>query len=73
MSNIEELEAAIRNLPSEDQFRLAQRIQDLLWDAWDHQIEEDARADRLDHILAEVEDDIVAGWTKPLNEIVDDS
>jgi len=73
MSSIEEIEAAIRKLPSEDQFRLAQRIQDVLWEAWDRQIEDDSRAGRLDHILAEVEADIVAGRTKPLDEILDDS
>ena len=73
MSTIEEIEAAIRKLPSEDQYRLAQRIQDVLWEAWDRQIEEDSKTGRLDHILTEVEADIAAGRTKPLDEILDDS
>ena len=73
MSMIEEIEAAIRKLPAEDQLRLAQRIQDVLWEAWDRQIEDDSRAGRLDHILAEVDADIAAGRTKPLDEILDDS
>ncbi len=73
VSTIEEIEAAVRKLPAEDQYRLAQRLQDVLWEAWDRQIEEDARAGRLDSLLAEVEADIAAGRTKPLDEIVDHS
>lgn len=73
MSTIEEIEAAIRTLPSDDQYRLAQRIQDVLWEAWDRQIEEDAKAGRLDHMLAEVDADIAAGRVKPLDEILDHS
>ena len=73
MSTIEEIEAAIRTLPAHDQYRLAQRIQDVLWEAWDRQIEEDAEAGRLDHILEEVDADIAAGRVKPLDEILDHS
>ncbi len=73
MSTVEEIEAAVRKLSAEEQYRLARRLQDVLWEAWDRQIEEDARSGRLDHILAEVEADIAAGRTKPLDEIVDDS
>jgi len=71
MITLEEIESAIRKLPSEEQYRLAQRIQDVLSDAWDRQIEEDSEAGRLDQILTEVEDDIVARRTKPLDEILD--
>ena len=71
MTTLEEIESAIRKLPSEEQYRLAQRIQDVLSDAWDRQIEEDSEAGRLDQILTEVEDDIVARRTKPLDEILD--
>jgi hypothetical protein len=73
MSTVEEIEAAVRGLPATDQARLAHRLQDILWEAWDHQIEEDARSGRLDHVLAEVDADIAAGRTKPLDEVVDDS
>ena len=73
MSTIEEIEAAVRDLPAHEQVRLAKRLGDLLWEAWDRQIEEDARTGRLDHILTEVEADIAAGRTKPLNEVFDHS
>jgi len=73
MSMIDDIEAVIRGLPSEDQYRLARRLQDVLWAAWDRQIEEDAAAGRLDHLLDEVEADITAGRTRPLNELLDNS
>ena len=73
MSTVEEIEAAVRKLPSEEQYRLATRLQDVLWEAWDRQIEEDASSGRLDHIISEVEADIAAGRTRPLDELLDNS
>jgi hypothetical protein len=66
MSTVAEIEAAISNLPPQD---FAQ-IRDWLLERdnllWDKQIEEDAAAGRLDHVIAEVESDIAAGRIKPL-------
>lgn len=73
MGTVEEIEAAVRKLPAEEQFKLAKRLNDVLWEAWDHQIEEDASSGRLGHIVPEVEADIAAGRTKPLDELLDDS
>ena len=73
MSTIEEIEVAVRQLPVDDQIELARRLRDLLWETWDHQIEEDAKSGRLDPHIAEVESDIAAGRTEPLNEVLDDS
>ncbi len=73
MSTVEEIEAAVRSLPMEKQFELAQRLHDVLWDVWDRQIEDDAKSGRLDHILGEVEADITSGKTKPLDEVLDNS
>jgi hypothetical protein len=39
-------------------------------DAWDRQIDADAKAGRLDHLWAEAMEDIKAGRTKPLDEIL---
>ena len=64
---IQEIEAAVRKLPAKDQ--VAQRLRDVLWQAWDRQIEQDAKAGLLDPIVAEVEADIAAGRTQPLSEI----
>jgi hypothetical protein len=73
MSTVTEIEAAISNLPPQD---FAQ-IRDWLLERdnllWDKQIEEDSAAGRLDHVIAEIEDDIAAGRVKPLNEIINGS
>jgi hypothetical protein len=73
MSTVAEIEAAISNLPPQD---FAQ-IRDWLLERdnllWDKQIEEDAATGRLDSIIAEIEGDIAAGRTKPLNEVINGS
>jgi len=73
MGTVEEIEAAIRALPIDDQKVLALKLNDLYWSAWDEQIEVDAADGRLDSIIAEVENDIRTGKTKPLDEIIDNS
>ena len=73
MSTVEEIEAAVRKLPAEEQYRLAKRLQDVLGEAWDRQIEEDAASGRLDHIISEVATDIAAGRAAPLDELLDNS
>ena len=72
-STVEEIEAAVRKLPAGEQYRLAKRLQDVLWEAWERQIEKDAASGRLDHVLSEVEADIARGRTRPLDELLDDS
>ena len=66
MSTVAEIEAAISNLPPQD---FAQ-IRDWLLERdnllWDKQIEEDAVAGRFNHVIAEIEDDIIAGRVKSL-------
>ncbi len=42
-------------------------------DPWDEQIERDASDGRLDAVLKRVRDDIQAGRTKPLDEVIDNS
>jgi hypothetical protein len=73
MSTVAEIEAAISNLPPQD---FAQ-VRDWLLERdnllWDKQIEEDAAAGRLDHIIEEIEGDIADGRIKPLNEVINGS
>lgn len=73
MSTVQEVETAIRNLPLDEQYALVHRLSDLLWEAWDQQIEADANAGRLGPILSEVNADITAGRTKPLDKILNNS
>ncbi len=73
MSTVEEIEAAIEKLPQDAQRELAHRLDVRLWDAWDAEIESDAEAGRLDHLVADVESDIANGRIKPLNDVLDHS
>jgi hypothetical protein len=42
-------------------------------DEWEKQIERDSNAGKLDHLLAELKDDIRAGRVKPLDEVINAS
>jgi len=73
MSTVDEIEAAIGQLPPQDFARLRDWLleQDNL--RWDKQIEEDAAAGRLDHIIEKIDSDIAKGRTKSLDEIINGS
>ena len=73
MSTVAEIEAAISNLPPHDFAQLRDWLLERDNLLWDKQIEEDAAAGRLDHVIAEIEGDIAAGRTKPLNEVINGS
>ena len=61
-----ELEKAIADLPREQLSQFAKWFQEYMADEWDRQIEKDAAAGKLDHILKKVDEDIAAGRSKPL-------
>ncbi len=72
MRSVADIQAEIEKLSSADQRRLADWLEELQADAWDAQIEEDIKAGRLDHLIAQAEADIAAGRTKPLDEVLND-
>jgi hypothetical protein len=41
-------------------------------DEWEKQVERDSKAGKLDHLLAELKEDIKAGRVKPLNEVINE-
>ncbi len=65
MSTVEEIEAAIEDLPREQFFQLLEWVRERFEDAWDRQIEEDVRAGRLDRLADEALEDYHAGRTTP--------
>ena len=69
--NIREIEKAIDGLPREEFFELVRRLRERHSDEWDRQIEEDARAGRLDPLWAEAEKEIAEGKARPLDELLD--
>ena len=71
VSTVKEIESAIKQLPPKEKWNLLHRFHDALWSEWDKQIEADAVAGRLNHLVQEVEEDIAAGRVKPLDEIID--
>lgn len=71
MSTVAELQAEIVRLSAADRRELARWFAEIEADAWDAQIEDDIRAGRLDHLIAQAEADIAAGRTRPLDEVLD--
>ena len=71
MSTISEIQAAIAKLSPAEKIQLERWFAELQADTWDAQIEEDIKAGRLDHLIAQAEADIAAGRTRPLDEVLD--
>jgi hypothetical protein len=69
MDRVEEIEAAINNLPPEDYQRLSQWFRELEQTRWDEQIDRDSAAGRLDFLFEEAESEAVQGllhdWPPP--------
>jgi hypothetical protein len=65
MSTVQEIEAAIEQLPRNDLFKLTDWISSKFSDAWDNEIEEDIKAGRLDHLAQAALSEFRAGKTIP--------
>ena len=61
MGTVDEIKAAIQNLPPEDQARLADWVVERFEKDWDRQIAADIEAGKLDSLLEEVDRDAKAG------------
>lgn len=53
MITVEELEIAVDSLTQEEYSRFRRWFLDRDWERWDHEIEEDAKAGRLDFLVRE--------------------
>jgi hypothetical protein len=65
MSTVEEIEIAIDELPRDKFFELITWIKGQFEDQWDRQIEEDAKAGKLDRFAREALVEYQAGRTTP--------
>ncbi|HEY2412659.1 MAG TPA: hypothetical protein VGI40_10475 [Pirellulaceae bacterium] len=66
MSTVEEITAAIRQLPKDDVARVQEWLQDFAERLWDEQIERDEKAGRLDALIDKALEEHRAGRTRPL-------
>lgn len=73
MVTLDEIEAAIHQLPESRVRELAARLQDYIDDMWDRQLETDLESGTLDALIAKAEDDIAAGRIKELNEVLNNA
>lgn len=70
MNSIQEIEVAIMRLSKVEARKLSNWLQEYLDDAWDRQIEEDAKSGRLDKLIQRANADITSDRVKPLDEVL---
>ena len=64
----------MKRLPEREKGAFLERLRDVDFeDAWDRQIDQDARAGRLDNAWQQALNDIHAGRTKPLDQVIDNA
>ena len=73
MSTVGEIIEAVKKLPEREKSEFLERLVDVDFDdAWDRQLEADAKAGRLDPLWQEAMEDIKAGRTKPWRQVRSD-
>jgi hypothetical protein len=70
MTNLPEIESAIKQLPENDIRQLAAWLQNYLDERWDQQIEADFTSGKLDRLLSQAEADILNNQVKDLDEVL---
>ncbi len=73
MVTLNEIEAAIQQLPDSEIWELAARLQAYVDDLWDRQMEADVESGKLDHLIARAEQDIAAHQVRDLDEVFRDT
>ena len=74
MSTVKEIIEAVKSLGADEKGEFLARLSEVDFDdAWDRQIAADAEAGRLDHLWREALEDVEAGRTKPLDEVLNDA
>lgn len=69
MDRVEEIEAAINDLPTEDFRRIANWFRERDQSLWDQQLDSDASSGKLDFLFEEIEtasqQDLLRDWPEP--------
>jgi len=74
-ATVEKILKDVKTLSSEERKELWERVaaeEAKNLDEWEKQIERDSNAGKLDHLLAELREDIKAGRMKPLDEVINE-
>lgn len=66
MTKLEKIQESVEALSDKELRRLGAWLDELRAQRWDRQIEEDAKAGKLDSFFAEARAEIAAGKTRPL-------
>jgi hypothetical protein len=66
MTDVKAIEAAVKALPPKDLAEFRAWFAEFDLAAWDSQVDADARSGKLDHLLAEAEQDYSAGQSRDL-------
>ena len=66
MTKLEKIEATIADLPHDEFWRFAEWFAEFQAERWDRQIEDDAKAGRLDKLADQALKDLRAGRTRQL-------
>lgn len=72
---VEKILKSVESLSPKDRNELWERVaaeEAKHLDEWEKQIERDSNAGKLDHLLAELKEDIKAGRVKPLDEVINE-
>jgi Arc/MetJ-type ribon-helix-helix transcriptional regulator len=70
MSTVIEIRDAIRKLPAQEAWKLAEELREHLDALWDKQFEQDVAAGRLNDMIARAREEHATGKTRPMDEIV---
>lgn len=66
MTKLEKIQESVETLSDRELRTLGKWLDELRAQRWDRQIEDDAKAGRLDNFFAEARAEIAAGKTRPL-------
>ncbi|WP_018620988.1 hypothetical protein [Spirosoma luteum] len=64
--SLQEIEQAAKELPPNELDGLVTRLHEFFNERWDKQMEDDAKAGRLDKLINEAKEEIRLGRTRPL-------
>ena len=70
MKSLLEIEAAIKELSTEETIELAEWLNNYLDDNWDRQMQDDLNSGKLDSLIAKAESDIAANYLKDFREVI---